>query len=214
MELFRLVWSNSSCWHAVFTDGVSQYCTFTQAQTRCTTMCHLPILVDCIFISLKCTFLLTRCGVVYHWDLSLLYYQVQKWVYVKTGCGKSVQHSLKQNEYSGSVPFVVALIGCFLRKLLRPVCAKVQSESTEYFKVLSIYIKLNLCLAGHFLLPGLSFSLSCCTMWAVHYTCLHSLERQHSTGENKRATAAPGPVATQKNTESCFRVVIAFLLSK
>lgn len=139
MELFRLVCSNSSCWHTVFTDGVSQYCTFTQAQTRCTIMCHLPILVDCIFISSKCTFLLTRCGVVYHWDLSLLYYQVQKWVYVKTGRGKSVQHSLKQNEYSGSVPFVVALIGCFLRKLLRPVCAKVQSESTEYFSFVLVY---------------------------------------------------------------------------
>lgn len=95
--------------------------------------------------------------------------------------------------------FVVAPIGCFLRKLLRPVRAKVESESTEYFDVLSIYIKLNLCLAGHFLLPGLSFRFSRCAMRAVRYTCLHSLERQHSTGENRRACCHTKPRRATSN---------------
>lgn len=48
-------------------------------------------------------------------------YQVQK--YIEAVCGKSVEHSLKQDEYSGSAVFVVAPSGCFLRKLFCPVCA-------------------------------------------------------------------------------------------
>lgn len=103
------------------------------------------------------------------------------------------EHSSTQDECSGSAAFVVAPSGCFLRKLLWPVCAasikKILNRNCFY-----LYIAQPL--------PNRAFLFAYCTIWAVDYTWLHSLERQHGTAENKRATAEATPRASSASLQS------------
>lgn len=200
MELFRLVCRNGSCWHTVCL-STEHLLKRKQDVLLPKTISHLQILVHYMFTSF--------CGqgveLFFHWGLRPQYDQVQT---VRTGCDKSTRRSLKQEEYSGSVPFVVALIGCFLRKLLWPVPAKVQSESTEYFKVCSVYIELSLCLAGHFLLPGLSFRFFCfltapcepCTTHAYTALSVNNTAQERIKGRLPHQGLLP-----HRNTGSYFR---------
>lgn len=80
-------------------------------------------------------------------------------VHVMAVCGKSTEHSSKQDECSGSAAFVVAPSGCFLRKLLWPVCAGFIRKYR--LEIVSIYILLNLCLTGLFFSLFLLHHLSC-----------------------------------------------------